>query len=119
MGVEFNVNRVALHFVDTDSDGPRLSTNEINVQSLGQNDDIKIPSDFFKGHLEKIWLDKESKKTCAEKLYENQGVEEIFKRAKELPGPMNSSYGRFRHPRARARPPGDGARAALRRWQAR
>lgn len=65
MGVEFNVDRVALHFVDTDLKGPRLSTNEINLQSVGQTGNIKVLSDFFRGHLEKIWLDKESKKTCA------------------------------------------------------
>ena len=79
MGVEFNVDRVALHFVDTDSDGPRLSTNEINLQSLGQNDNIKILSDFFKGHLEKIWLDKESKKTCAATFKVSSEIHKLFK----------------------------------------
>jgi nucleoid-associated protein YejK len=78
MSVEFAVDRVALHFVDTSLEGPQLSTKEINLKSVDRSEDIKVLDDFFKGHLEKIWLDKESKKTCAATFKESSEIRDFY-----------------------------------------
>ena len=78
MSVEITIDKVALHLVDTSLDGPILSKEEINLSSPDKAEDIKVLNDFFKGHIERIWLDKESQKTCAASFKESSDVRDFY-----------------------------------------
>lgn len=72
------IDKVALHFVDTSLDGPILSKKEINLKSADKVEEISVLDGFFKGHLGKIWLDKESKKTCAANFKDSSEMREFY-----------------------------------------
>ncbi|MFZ3149219.1 MAG: nucleoid-associated protein [Methanothrix sp.] len=78
MSVGFVVDRVALHFIDTSLEDAKLSTKEINLKSSDRSEDIEVLDDFFKGHLEKIWLDKESQKTCAATFKDASNIRDFY-----------------------------------------
>jgi len=80
MSTEFNIDHVALHFVDTGLDGPILSKKEIDLNSTKRPDDLKILHSFFKDHLKRIWLDKESQKTCAASFKEASDIRDFYTR---------------------------------------
>jgi hypothetical protein len=65
MSLEFRIGHAALHFVDPTSGRLQLSIRELDLSASDQAEKIDILHRFLVGHLENIWLDKESQKTCA------------------------------------------------------
>lgn len=62
---EFEVQKIALHLVDRQDVGPRLSKKEAELDSFGNVEDKAALETFFEGHLKKVWEAQEGRRTIA------------------------------------------------------
>jgi nucleoid-associated protein YejK len=85
--MEVEVKHVALHLVDKTNkmlNGPRLSKQEIKLETFNSADIEKIQK-FFELHLTDIWSAPESKKTCPAMFREDSPIRDFYKALLETP----------------------------------
>lgn len=78
MNDDFVVERIALHLVDRTLPGPRLSDHGIDLDSYDSVDDVQALTNFFNGHLEKIWEAQEGLRTRAANFQDRSTIQECY-----------------------------------------
>jgi hypothetical protein len=105
----FVVERVALHLVDRELDGPRFAEQEIDLAAFTAPEDVEALRDFFSGHLGKAWSARESRQTRAASFRQPSDMQGDYRKLDE---DISGFFTRSRHMAQRLYDASQGTRAS-------